>query len=212
MQSNTEHKLQKALEEELIQAGRLDTNIAKVIKDLGYPKPRQRENNFATLLQIIVSQQLSTQSAAAILGRLTALLKQNVTPDNLLLHADQELRDCGLSWKKVEYAKALATQIQNKEIDLERLALLELEEIIKVLTKIKGFGRWSAEIYAMFSLQHPDIYPAGDLALQIAVQRLKGLKQRPSEKQTREIAAQWSPHQSAVSLLMWHYYGSATLD
>ncbi len=205
-------KQQVALQQALQQAARLDPDIEQVIKSHGYPEPRHRENSLSTLLQIIVSQQLSTQSAAAIWSRVIALIQDEITADKLLSYSDQALRDCGLSWRKVEYAKALALQIQSQEINLEQLATQELEDIVATLTKIKGFGRWSAEIYAMFSLQHPDIYPAGDLALQIAIQRLKKLDERPSEQQTRDIAKQWSPHQSAVSLLMWHYYGSATLD
>jgi DNA-3-methyladenine glycosylase II len=203
---------QSELNQALGKAAELDSDLALIISQIGYPAPRERENSFATLMQIIVSQQLSTKAAAAIWGRVATLFPAKVNAGEVLELDDQVLRDCGLSWRKVEYAKALATQIKTKELVLDHLATQDIETIVTNLVKIKGFGRWSAEIYAIFALGHPDVFPAADLALQIAAGKIKGFTGRPTEKQTREIAAQWSPHQSAVSLLLWHYYGSTTLD
>ncbi len=189
-----------------------DVDIAAAIAAHGRPAPRLRANNFATLMQIIVSQQLSTKAAAAIWQRVEQFCNSEVTPNVVLAASDQALRDCGLSWRKVEYSKLLATQIDSGAINLQALAQKPTDEIIATLTQIKGFGRWSAEIYAMFSLGHSDVLPAADLALQIAIGRVKGLPEKPSEQQARQLAEAWSPHRTAASLLLWHYYGAATLD
>lgn len=203
---------QQQLNHALNKVALLDHDLAAIIKKIGYPAPRARANNFATLMQIIVSQQLSTKAAAAIWGRVAALEPSGMTAARVLDTADQALRDCGLSWRKVAYAKALAQQIDSKELDLNQLAHQDLATIVATLVKIKGFGRWSAEIYTLFALNHPDVFPAADLALQIALGKIKGMAQRPSEKTTRELAMQWSPYQSAAALLLWHYYGSTTLN
>lgn len=190
----------------------LDSRIKSVIDEFGYPAPRQRAHGFATMLQIIVSQQLSTKVAAAIWNRVENLLEGTVSTQAVLSMDEQKLRDCGLSWQKVSYAKALAERIDSGELSPKALINMSTSEAIKTLTEIKGYGIWSAEIYVMFALNRPDVFPAGDLALQVAIQRLDNLSERPKEQDTREIAQRWSPHQSAAALLMWHYYGSTTLS
>lgn len=193
-------------------AAEQDTKLRAILDRHGYPEPRQRSNSFETMLRIIVSQQLSTRVASVIWERLTALCDPEVVPEAILALKPETLRDCGLSRQKVDYARALAERIHSGTLNPQSLAEMPLEETLEELIQIRGYGRWSAEIYAMFALGHPDVFPAGDLALQVAIQRLESLQEKPDEKQARVIAQRWSPYQSAVAVLMWHYYGAATLD
>lgn len=197
------------LKRQLNGALKLDPDLQSVINQVGYPAPRKRNADFATLLQIIVSQQLSTTAAVAIGSRLHQACNGDITWRKILNRNAQQLRDCGLSWRKVEYAKDLAAMIRNKDINLQKLPSMQTEQVIQALIKIRGFGRWSAEIFAMFALARQDVYPADDLALQIALQRYLRLQQRPGAKQTAELATRWSPYRSSVALLMWKYYGAA---
>ncbi len=200
------------LKRELKRAVRIDPDLGQLVCRVGLPEPRKRSPDFETLLQIIVSQQLSTHVSAVISGRLKKLCGGRITWRKILNRSDEELRQCGLSWRKVEYAQNLAEIIRQKKLDLALLAHMDSEAVIRQLTEIRGFGRWSGEIFAMFALDHKDIFPADDLALQIAIQRYLELQQRPKGKQTAEIAKRWSPHRSAVALLMWKFYGSTTMD
>ena len=203
---------QHTFKQQLDAAAALDPKIGRVLEQHGYPESRSRVHGFETLLRIIVSQQLSTKVAAVIWGRVDVLCDQNVTAQVVLALPDDALRKCGFSRQKVGYAKGLAERIDSGALSPEALAGMPTEDAIKTLTEIKGYGVWSAEIYTMFALGRADIFPAGDLALQIAVQRLDTLTEKPTEKQTRDIAKRWSPYQSAVAVLMWHYYGAVTLD
>ena len=204
-------KDREALSTLLQKAGEKDPNIAKLLNTYGAPEPRFREHGFATLMRIIVSQQISTKAAAAIWARVEDYFEGNVTSSRVLELIDQNLQGCGLSWRKVEYSKALASRFESGDLNSEGLAEMATNDVIKTLTTIKGFGVWSAEIYAMFALRHSDVFPAGDLALQVAIQQLLALEERPSEKLAREIAERWSPYRSAVSLMLWKYYGATTM-
>ncbi|MGR3914373.1 MAG: DNA-3-methyladenine glycosylase 2 family protein [Gammaproteobacteria bacterium] len=200
------------LKRELECAARLDPGLRKLLGALGCPAPRARPPGFATLLRIIVSQQLSTGVAAAIWRRLEKSCRGAVTHRKIRNRSDAQLRACGLSGQKAEYARNLARMIAAREIDLDALACVEAEAAMAELVTVRGIGRWSAEIYAMFALGHTDIFPAGDLALQVAVGRYASLPERPSVQQTAALAERWSPHRSSVALLMWKYYGAATLE
>ena len=193
-------------------AAKRDLRLRDILDRYGYPEPRQRSNSFDTMLRIIVSQQLSTRVATVIWERLAALCDPEVAPSTLLALEPEALRNCGLSRQKVDYARALADRIHSGLLSPESLEDMPLDKALDELTRIRGYGRWSAEIYAMFALGHPDVFPAGDLALQVAIQRLESMPEKPNEKQARAIAQRWSPNQSAVAVLMWHYYGAATLD
>lgn len=191
---------------------KIDPRLKEVINACGYPEPRKRSADFATLLQVIISQQLSTKAAAAIGAKVSRECQNTVTWRKILNRSDETLRACGLSARKVEYAKGLAEMFRSKQLDMTELQKMDPDSVIGKLIQIRGFGRWSGEIFSMFALGHPDIYPADDLALQIAVQRYLGLEEKPNGKQTAEIAMRWSPYRSAVSLMMWKYYGAATLS
>jgi DNA-3-methyladenine glycosylase II len=183
----------------------IDKDLEAAVKTQGYPSPRVNPHGFEAFLSIIVSQQLSTKVAAVIMGRLVALLKE-VTPEKLLSIEDQNLRDVGLSWRKIEYAKGLALAVQSGNLDIDGLESLSDEDAISAITSLKGFGRWSAEIYLMFSLGRQDIFPADDLGVLIALGRLKELTGKPTPKQAREMVGHWQPWRSVGSLFLWQYY------
>ena len=195
----------KTLHLSLTELAGLDTDIAREHARIGSPAPRNRPQGFATLLSTIVSQQLSTKAANTIYTRVEALLG-DVTPAALLALDEAQLRSAGMSGRKTEYATGLARAIEDGSFRLDELPGMDTEEAIEHITTVRGFGRWSAEIYCMFSLQRDDIFPADDLALLVALVGLKKLEQRPTAKQARELVAHWSPWRSAGSLFLWHWY------
>ena len=204
--------MHKSLELELNAACVIDPGLADIIALVGIPDPRNRAPGFATIAEIINAQQLSTRAASAIWGRIVSECGGTVTPRRIVNRDISVLKKCGLSERKISYIQGLAQSIVTGEMELASVVNLPDETLIVELTKIKGMGRWSAEIYAMFALARKDIFPAGDLALRIAVQRYMKLRERPNEQFVREVAQKWSPHQSAVAVLMWKFYGAMTLN
>jgi len=171
---------------------------------LDEPLPmRLRPEGFAALLWIITGQQVSTASAAAIFGRLEGA--GLTTAEAVSAAGEDDLRACGLSRPKVRYAKALA----GSGLDFGSLRGLPTKEVITTLTALPGIGRWSAEIYAMFSLGHADVMAAGDLALQEAARLLFDLPERPGERALREMAEPWAPWRSVAAQALWVYYRRA---
>lgn len=185
--------------------------FARVLEQLGHPEPRCSEPGVETLLRTIVGQQVSVQAARSMWTKLVAKLGQPIDLDLLLRSTDEELREAGLSRQKAGYARSLAGLVQSGELDLDRLPDDD-EEAIAQLTRIKGIGRWSAEIYLLFAEGRRDIWPAGDLAVQIEIGKLMGLGERPSEKELRAIAERWRPHRGAAAVLAWHSYNAPPLD
>lgn len=182
--------------------------IAAAVARVGYPEPRIRDRGVATLLRTIVGQQVSYQSADAVWRRLEEALGGDATNTAAWIAAsDETLRGAGLSRQKLGYAHSLAGLVESGELDLANLPADD-EAAIAELVKVKGIGRWSAEIYLLFAEGRPDIWPAGDLAVQIEVGRLMGLPDRPSENVTREIAEAWRPHRGAAAIFTWHHYRS----
>lgn len=186
----------------------LDPDVEQALKDLGPPPPRHRSKGFETFLSTIVSQQISKEVAQVIMDRVIALMPE-ITAKGLMSINDQALRDAGLSWRKVEYAKGLAEAINMGRFDVYGLEDLSDQEAIEEITSLKGFGRWSAEVYLMFSLKRQDVFPADDLALQVALGRLKGLAEKPTPKQARDLVEHWAPWRSVGALFLWHYYRGA---
>lgn len=184
--------------------------IARAIKLAGYPEPRIREPGYRTLLRTIVGQQVSVAAASSVWGKLEALLGEEIAPDQLLAQDFDALRACGLSRQKQGYARSLCEMIHSGELNLQGLPGDD-EEAIAQLTLIKGIGRWSAEIYLLFAEGRPDIWPAGDLAVQAGVGRILGLAERPSEKEARALAEDWRPHRGAAAIFTWHCYNNAAL-
>lgn len=198
------------LSKQMIKAGldhvsAVEPRLAAAIAQSGYPEPRLRPEGYETLLRTIVGQQVSIASAAAVWNKLETRLGTGCPAEALIATEFDELRACGLSRQKQGYARSLAELILSGGLDLDNLPQDD-EAAIALLTKIKGIGRWSAEIYLLFAQGRPDIWPAGDLAIQAGVGHFLGLPERPSEKQVRAIAESWSPHRGAVAIFTWHHY------
>jgi DNA-3-methyladenine glycosylase II len=187
---------------------KLDPDLQRGLKIVRYPAPRIRVQGFETFLSTIVSQQISTEAAASIMRRVQALLPSMEAQDVLRLPAGA-LRAAGLSGRKVEYVEALARAVDENRFEIRRLADMEDQAVIEAITALRGFGVWSAEIYLMFSLQRSDIFPAGDLAIRVGLQKLKRIDGKLGEKQAREMVESWAPYRSAGSLFLWHYYRGA---
>jgi DNA-3-methyladenine glycosylase II len=185
----------------------LEPGFVAAIGRLGYPEPRVREPGYETLLRTIVGQQVSVASAAAVWRKLEAELGLGCAPEALLARDFDALRACGLSRQKQGYARSLAELVVSGALDLHALPQDD-EAAIAQLIQTKGIGRWSAEIYLLFAEGRPDIWPAGDLAVQIAIGQMLGLPERPSEKLTREVAEAWRPHRGAAAIMAWHHYNA----
>lgn len=177
-----------------------DTRIATALLQLGQLPLRRKPDGFAELLSAIVSQQVSVASARAIWGRLVTA--GMVTPDAIIASSADDLRTLGLSQQKARYARALA----EAGIDYAALRNAPTETVLKTLTSVTGIGKWTAEIYAMFSLGRADVFAPGDLALQEGARMLFDLDARPSEKDLRVKAQAWSPWRSVAARILWAYY------
>lgn len=184
--------------------------IARALAQAGYPDPRVYETGHQTLLRTIVGQQVSVASAAAVWSKLTAEIGPAMHPHDLLARDFDTLRACGLSRQKQGYARSLCELVVARELDLDALPADD-EEAIAQLTRIKGIGRWSAEIYLLFAEGRPDIWPAGDLAVQVGLAKLLDLPARPDEKATRARAESWRPHRGAMAIFTWHCYNNPAL-
>lgn len=185
-----------------------DPALAAAFSACGLPPRREREPGFASLARIIVGQQVSTASAVSMWNRLTAGIDP-FTPEAVVLKSEAQLRGFGLSRQKAAYTLGLAREILDGRLDLARVHALEDEAAIGEIIKVKGLGRWSAEVYLLFALKRQDIWPAGDLALQVAMQRLRGLRKRPDPKRMIKLAEAWRPYRGAAAHFLWHYYHAA---
>jgi DNA-3-methyladenine glycosylase II len=203
---------QTALIDGIDRLAQVDEDVARALGRVGYPAPRQREPGFATLLRIMVAQQLSTKSAAAIWARLEAACAPAVTAERYLALDDEAFRAIGFSRQKMAYGRALAEAVATGALDLGALATLLEEDAIAAISALRGFGRWSAEIYLLFALGRADVFPADDLGLQVGMQRLKRLDARPNRKALDLLVEHWRPLRGCGAIFLWHYYGAATLD
>lgn len=172
-----------------------DKHISLLIQKWGSCtiKPIKKSQYFQDLVDAICSQQLSGKAAKTIFSRVKKILKK-VTPKNIISKTDQDLRNCGLSWQKVGYIKDLAIKVKSGELKINNLYLLKDEEIIKELTIVKGIGRWTAEMFLMFSLARPDILPKNDLGINKALKNLK-IKQKDINK--------WKPYRTIACWYLW---------
>jgi DNA-3-methyladenine glycosylase II len=191
---------------------RRDADIRRALKQVGRPPTRQRPQGFATLLRVIVAQQISVKAAASIWDRLLERIGDPPGPERLLALDDTALRKAGLSRQKARYGRALAELVADGRLDLPALAHMAEEEAIEALCQVPGLGRWSAEIYLLFALGRADIWPRDDLGLMGGVQRLKRLPQRPNRAEMDTIAAPWQPWRGCAAIFLWHYYGATTLE
>lgn len=184
--------------------------FAKVVERHGVPEPRHSAPGAHTLLRTIAGQQVSVAAARSMWAKLEAAYGSPPDLEAILKASDEELRLAGISRQKAGYSRSLAQFVLSGELDLGDLPADD-EEAIAHLVKIKGIGRWSAEIYLLFAEGRADVWPAGDLAVQVEIGRLLGLDGKPSEKQLREIAESWRPYRGAAAILAWHSYNSAVL-
>jgi DNA-3-methyladenine glycosylase II len=179
--------------------------IGTLVAAAGPPPLRRREPGFAGLCWIIVSQQVSTASANAIFKRVETNLSP-LSPASLLAADDDALRACGLSVSKMRALRALAGAIHQGSLDLAGLALVAAEDAHRTLVAVKGIGPWTADVFLLFCLGHPDAFPAGDLALQEAARLALGLKRRPDAQALNKIAERWRPLRGVAARLLWAYY------
>ncbi|WP_310468839.1 DNA-3-methyladenine glycosylase 2 family protein [Sphingomonas sp.] len=184
-----------------------EPGFAAALERHGRPEPRTSEPGATTLLRTIVGQQVSVAAARSMWAKLEAGFGAPPDLAKLAAASDEDLRAAGLSRQKAGYARSLASLVLSGELDLANLPADD-EEAIALLTKVKGIGRWSAEIYLLFAEGRGDVWPAGDLAVQVEIGRLLGMAERPSEKALRELAEAWRPHRGAAAVLAWHSYNS----
>jgi DNA-3-methyladenine glycosylase II len=186
---------------------RKDPVLGAAIKSIGPcgMADRQRKDHLSALVSAIVSQQLSTKAAATIFGRFVALFPDNHIPDAAAIAAqsDAALRGVGLSGQKVSYMRDLSARLIDGRLTLDELERLPDEQVIERLVAVKGFGRWTAEMFLMFRLHRPDVLPSGDLGIVVAIQRLYKLRKRPDPKRVLKIGEAWKPYRSVASWYLW---------
>lgn len=187
-----------------------EPGFARALTQVGYPEPRIRSTGYQTLLRTIVGQQVSVAAAASVWNKLEAEVGEAMHPHQLLARDFDALRACGLSRQKQGYARSLCELVVAGELDFAALPDDD-EEAIEQLTRIKGIGRWSAEIYLLFAEGRPDIWPAGDLAVQAGLAKLLDLDARPDERATRTHAEPWRPYRGAAAIFTWHCYNNPAL-
>ena len=183
---------------------KLDNNYKYIISKYGLPNCRKEENNFKSLMKIIIGQQISRKAADSIFER---LLKNKIsTHIKFLKYDDLFLKNFGLSFRKIQYLKNLAKKIDQNEINLIEFENSSSEFVYNSLIKIKGIGKWTINNYQLFVLEDCDAWPGGDLAIQEAIKKLNKLDRRPTENDVNILAKKWMPFRGSAALLLWHYY------
>jgi DNA-3-methyladenine glycosylase II len=167
---------------------------------------------FPALVRTITAQQISTKAAATIHGRLIALMPSGVSPEALLALTDAQMREAGLSRQKASYLRDLAAKVSSGELPIETLHELEDEAVIEAIVKVKGLGRWSAEMFLMFRLRRPDVLPVDDLGIVNAIQRLYGLRKKPKPDRIRKIAEAWRPYRTVACWYLWRSLENTPVD
>jgi len=183
---------------------KIEPAFGAAIARIGYPPPRIRERGYDTMLRAIVGQQVSIKAAAAILAKVDAATGGMHDPANIVATSDEALRAAGLSRQKIAYVKSLAEDVLEGRLDFHALPDDD-EAAIAAMTHVKGIGRWTAEVYLLFAEGRTDIFPAGDLAVQVEIGRILSLDERPTEKQVRALAEPWRPHRGAAAIFAWHH-------
>ena len=198
----------KTIKQGLDQIASIDADVKKGLDLVGYPEPRIRPEGFESLLAIILGQQISTEAASSIRKQLDRIWSEK-TAGSFLRFTEETLPGIGFSRRKIEYSKGIALAIEDGELEMDQFSQKTDQEAKSQLVKISSFGEWSAEIYLVFSLGRTDIFPANDLALQESLKRLKQLKDRPNENESRKLVSHWSPWRSVGGLFLWKYYRGA---
>lgn len=182
-----------------------DADLAHILTRLKPPAFWTRKPGFASLIRIILEQQVSLASARASFDRLKATVSP-LTPQGFLELSDARLKSCGFSRQKTAYGRNLATAISEGSLELKRLETMTDQNVRAELVKIKGIGPWTANIYLLTVLRRPDIWPREDLALTLAIQKLKRMKNRPTPQELEMLSDAWKPWRAVAARLLWHYY------
>ena len=182
-----------------------DADLAFIFRAFGTPPLWKREASFATLVHIILEQQVSLASALSAFNKLKETLGA-ITPEGVLSLTDEELKAAYFSRQKTVYARELSKAVLDGTLDLERLENLSDVEAKSELKKIKGIGDWTSDIYLLMALLRPDVMPKGDLALHIAWKKLKNLEHAPNSDEFQIIAERWKPFRAVAARLLWHFY------
>lgn len=182
-----------------------DDDLGKVVADFGAPPMWDRDTGFPTLMLLILEQQVSLASARATFARLEQAV-ETLTPDNFLILDDDTLRAAGFSRQKTRYGRLLAEAVADGTLDVETLGDRDDETVRAALTAITGIGNWTADVYLLMSLKRPDIWPVGDLALQVAAHEVKDLPERPKADVLLELGEAWRPWRAVAARILWHYY------
>ena len=182
----------------------LDNDLKHIINKYKLPDSRKENNDFETLMRIIIGQQISRKAAESIYQKLK--IKKITTYKNFLKTDNDYLKNVGLSFRKIIYIKDLAKNIDENKINLNDFECSSSENVYNSLIKIKGIGKWTIKNYQLFVLEDCDAWPGGDLAIQEAIKNLKNLNKRPNENETNIIAEKWRPFRGSAALLLWHYY------
>jgi len=183
-----------------------DPDLEKVVDKYGVPPLWNRPESFRTLLYLILEQQVSLASARATFEKLLAWIGSEPKPNKLLLLKDVELRKLGFSRQKIRYSRFLAQAIVDGSLRLNDLHAWSDDLARKELMKIPGIGPWTADVYLMEALGRPDVWPVGDVALAVGLERVKNLKSRPDQDTLMEFGDRWRPYRSVAARILWHYY------
>ncbi len=182
-----------------------DEQLQSILNRFGYPPMWSRTPSFASLIHIILEQQVSLASAKAAFDKLKATTGR-ITAKKILQLTDAEMRACYFSRQKTIYARELANAILTKKIDLKKLSHMPDEEIRQQLKTVKGIGDWTVDVYLLFCLQRTDVFPTGDLAMMNAFKQLKAIPKTSTKERIVEMAEAWRPHRSVATMLLWHHY------
>lgn len=195
----------EALKHGIDRVAAIEPRVAEALARAGYPEPRISDRGATTLMRAIVGQQISVKAAASVWAKFVDLVRDPTDMAHIAALPIETLRTAGLSGQKAGYVQSLAQHVASGALDIDNLPADD-DEATAALVAVKGIGRWSAEIYLLFAEGRLDIWPAGDLAVQIELGRIMGLEKRPTEKATRELVEPWRPHRGAMAIFMWHHY------
>jgi len=184
---------------------RRDKQLAQILKTHGRPPLWRRPATFSTLVKIILEQQVSLKSAASMFRKLQHSITP-FTPERIVEVGSEYLRQLGVTRQKTSYLLNLSAAVVDGSLNLRRLSRLSDGEVKEALTRIKGLGSWSADVYLLMAMRRADIWPAGDLALAIAIKELHGLERRPTFEELEVIAEKWRPHRAVAARMLWQYY------
>jgi len=191
-------------EERAIKFLKKDPKFSKIIKQVGKYNVKITKNHYQSLVESIISQQLSGSAANSILKKFRKLFKSKFPkPSEVIKTSDSKLRTAGLSKMKIIYIKELSKKIESKKLNMKKISTQSDEQVIEVLTDVKGIGRWTAEMFLIFSLGRLDILPVGDLGLKKGIQLMYSLKELPKKEQIEQLAESWKPYRTVATWYLW---------